>query len=376
MLTDDRRRRLTAALAQSEERYRTYVSISTEAILGAEFDPPVNTDLPLEQQADEVAARAVIVECNQALARMLGVESHGSLRGRSIADLLPEGAARRIAIEWVRAGYRLSEQEFQIAATDGEPRWVLGSNVGVIKDGALTGLWSTWRDITGRKNALAKLEHQARHDPLTGLPNRKWLAEQLSARIAESAANGERLALLLMDLDRFKEINDALGHHAGDQLLKLIGPRLKPLLDATRRGDRATGRRRVRRDHPRTPEAKLRSSKLPPSIVAALREPFLVGTLQLWRIDASIGVGIFPIHGNDASTLLRCADVAMYEAKRKGLRAQLYSPALDRYSPRRLALATALGDAIRIGADQGALSAHRRACASGALSGVEALARW
>jgi PAS domain-containing protein len=70
-LTDDRRRRLTAALAHSEERYRTYVSISTEAILGAEFDPPVKTDLPLDRQADEVTARAVIVECNQALARML-----------------------------------------------------------------------------------------------------------------------------------------------------------------------------------------------------------------------------------------------------------------------------------------------------------------
>ncbi len=133
----------------------------------------------------------------------------------------------------MRSGYRLSEQEFQVTATDGGLRWVLGSNVGVIKDGDLTGLWSTWRDITGRKSALAKLEHQARHDPLTGLPNRQWLAEQLSARIAESASTGERLALLLMDLDRFKEINDGLGHHAGDQLLKLIGPRLKPLLDAT-----------------------------------------------------------------------------------------------------------------------------------------------
>src|SRR4030095_1216515 len=104
----------------------------TEAILGTEFDPPVKTNLPLEQQADEITARAVIVECNPALARMLGVHSTELLRGRPIAELLPEGVARRIAIEWVRAGYLLSEQEFQVTGTDGRPRWVLGSNVGVI----------------------------------------------------------------------------------------------------------------------------------------------------------------------------------------------------------------------------------------------------
>ena len=372
-LTDDRRQRLTAAVAHSEERHRTYVSISTEAILGAEFDPPVQTDLPLEQQADEVTARAVIVECNQALARMLGVSSADWLRGRAIAELLPEGVARRIAVEWVRANYCLSEQEFQITTTDGRLRWVLGSNVGIIKNGAVTGLWSTWRDITGRKGALAKLEYQARHDPLTGLPNRVWLAEQLSARIAESEANGERLALLMMDLDHFKEINDGLGHHAGDQLLKLIGPRLKPLLDASLGEIARLGgdefaviiRRAGDEDAIHSTAAEL---------VAALREPFLVGTLHL-SIDASIGAGIFPVHGNDASTLLRCADVAMYEAKRKGLRAQIYSPALDHYSPRRLTLATALGEAIRIGQ----IKVHYQPIVSlrqRRVDGVEALARW
>ena len=327
----------------------------------------------MEQQADEVAARAIVVECNQALARMLGVESTERLRGRLIADLLPKGAARRIAIEWVRAGYRLSEQEFRVAATDGGSRWVLGSSVGVIKDGALTGLWSTWRDITGRKNALAKLEHQARHDPLTGLPNRKWLAEQLSARIAESAANGERLALMLMDLDRFKEINDALGHHAGDQLLKLIGPRLTPLLDARTGeiarlgGDEFAVIIRACGGETAIHETATRSSQRCASRSWSGR--------CVWGSTRRSARGSFRSHGSDASTLLRCADVAMYEAKRKGLRAQLYSPALDRYSPRRLALATALGEAIRIGQ----IKVHYQPIVSLSerrLEGVEALARW
>jgi len=232
-LTEERRRHFVEALARSEERYRTYVSISTEAILEAGFDPPVRTDLPLEQQVDEVTRRAVITVGNAALARMLGVESADALHGRAIVTLMSERAVRQVASEWVRANYRLSEHEFRIPSTDGGWRWVLGSSVGVVADGSLSALWSTWRDITARKFALARLEHQARHDPLTGLPNRTWLAERLGVRIDEARATGERVALLLMDLDHFKEINDGLGHYAGDQLLKLIGPRLEPLLQRT-----------------------------------------------------------------------------------------------------------------------------------------------
>jgi PAS domain-containing protein len=138
-LTDDRRRRLTAALAHSEERYRTYVSISTEAILGAEFDPPVKTDLPLARQADEVRRRAVIVECNPALARMLGVSSTDLLRGRSIAQLLPEGVARRIASRMGAGG--LPPERARIPDYRGRRPAAMGAgfrNVGLIKDGALT----------------------------------------------------------------------------------------------------------------------------------------------------------------------------------------------------------------------------------------------
>jgi len=372
-LADDRQRRLRAALEHSEKRYRTYVSISTEAILSAEFDPPVATDLPLDEQADQITARAVVVECNAALARMLGVASVDMLRGLPIATLLPPGVGRGIALEWVRAGYRLNEQEFRIAAHDGSERWVLGSNVGVVNDAALTGLWSTWRDITARKLALGDAEYHARHDPLTGLPNRKWLGEQLAMRIREAEASGERLALLLMDLDRFKEINDALGHHAGDQLLKLIGPRLAPLLDA-KRGEVA----RLGGDEFAIimqgvvgEDALLAAAS---DLVVALHAPFDVGMLHL-GIDASVGAVIYPSHGDDVSTLLRRADIAMYEAKRRRLRAQLYTPELDRDSPRRLELATALAEAIR----DGAIAVHYQPIidlGGGRLHSVEALARW
>jgi diguanylate cyclase (GGDEF)-like protein len=372
-LTDDRRRRLSAALAESEERYRTFVEISTEAILRAAIDPPVATDAPAPRQADEIAARAVVVEGNPALARMLGVESAEALRGRTIASLLPDGVARRVALDWVRSGYRLREYEFGIPVADESTMWVLGSNTGVIREGALIGLWSTWRDISARKSALARLEHQARHDPLTGLPNRKWIAEQLNARVAEARERGEALALLLLDLDHFKEINDGLGHHAGDRVLKLIGPRLAPLLTRHRAEMARLGGDEfavIVRDAPR--EGALVA--LAASLVDALRAPFQVGALHL-AIDASLGAALFPEHGTDASTLLRCADVAMYEAKRKRQSVAVYTREMDRYSPRRLALAHALGDAIRAGNVgmhyQPIVSLRERR-----LAGVEALARW
>jgi diguanylate cyclase (GGDEF)-like protein len=372
-LTDDRRRRLTAALAESEARYRTFVSLSTEAILRLEFSPPVAMSLSPAQQADAIAARAVIVEGNAALARLLREDSPERLHGRTIASLLPDGVALRIAREWVRAGYRLSEQEFQIASGDGRLTWVLGSSTGVVRDGQLAELWSSWRDITARKEALARLKHQARHDPLTGLPNRKWFAENLNARIGEASRGREQLALLLMDLDQFKEINDGLGHHAGDQLLRQIGPRLQSLL-----ADSGSEIARLGGDEFAVIATRIDGEgaalAIADEMVAAIRQPFQVGDLKL-AIGASVGVAHFPMHGRDAPSLLRCADVAMYEAKRRRLAAVAYGPDLDRKAPRRLALAQALDESIRSGrvalVYQPILRLRDRQ-----LAGVEGLARW
>ena len=109
-------------------------------------------------------------------------------------------------------------------------------------------------------------------------------------------------------------------------------------------------------------------------VIASLREPFEVGSLRL-GIDASVGASIAPTHGFDASTLMRCADVAMYEAKRKGLRTSVYDAALDRYSPRRLALANALGEAVAKGEVYVEYQPIAR-LADRSVAGVEALARW
>lgn len=372
-LAAEDQRRLAARLAASEARYRTFVNLSTESILRADLDPPVQADEAPAVIAAQVAARARIAECNPAFARLLGATSEAALVGKLVAEVLARGLVERLAREWVSAGFRFSEHEFDLVDPDGAPRWLLGSMVGVVRDGFLHSLWSTWRDVSQRRSALQALEHQARHDPLTGLPNRKWIAEHLQALLTAEPVGAQGVALLLMDLDHFKEINDALGHFAGDQLLKLVGPRLAPLL-RSRGGEMA----RLGGDEfalvvpgcASEDEAQALARELGDT----LRKPFQVGQLRL-AIDASIGAALYPAHGHDASSLLRCADVAMYEAKRKGLHATVYSPLMDRYSPRRLALANALDEAIR----SGQLAVHYQPIVSlkdRRVHAVEALARW
>jgi diguanylate cyclase (GGDEF)-like protein len=367
------RARLAERLGQSEERYRTFVSLSTEGILRVEISPPVPLEAPLEEQVAHIRRHGVVAEANASLARLLGASSPQRLVGRTLESLVLPDAAQRILTEWIRAGYRFSEYEIDLAGLDGARLWLLGSMIGVTHDGHLVALWSTWRNITRRKEAVQALEHQARHDPLTGLPNRKWLAERLGAALEVARTTGESLALMMMDLDHFKEINDSLGHFAGDQLLKLIGPRLEPLL-AARGGELA----RLGGDEfavilSRCSDATA-AAAIAHEVITSLREPFEVGSLKL-GIDASVGASIAPTHGLDASTLMRCADVAMYEAKRKGLHATVYDAALDRYSPRRLALANALGEAVRNGELYVEYQPIAR-LADRSVAGVEALARW
>jgi diguanylate cyclase (GGDEF)-like protein len=373
LLEAEARRSLDRSLARSEERYRTFVTLSTEAILRVEIDPPVALAAPPQTQIEHVRRHGVVAEANGALARLLGRPLPEPIIGRTIESLLPAAVSDKLLGEWIRSGYRFNEYETDVLGADGERVWLLGSMIGVVNDAHLVALWSTWRDITRRRAALDALEHQARHDPLTGLPNRKWLGERLALLLEEARTKREGLALMMMDLDHFKEINDALGHFAGDQLLKLIGPRLAPIL-AARDGELA----RLGGDEfaiiaRRCPD-RATAQRLATELIDSLREPFPVGQLRL-GIDASVGAAICPTHGSDASTLMRCADVAMYEAKRKGLRAAVYDVSLDRYSPRRLALANALGGAIRNGEVrveyQPIVSLRERR-----VVGVEALARW
>ncbi len=186
------------------------------------------------------------------------------------------------------------------------------------------------------------LEYQAQHDSLTGLPNRSLLFERLEEELENARQHIEPLALFIMDLDQFKEVNDTLGHQVGDRLLQEVGRRLVSVL---RRSDTVA---RLGGDEFAIllPGADVQHSKaICRKILAALDRPIKVENLNL-RAGISIGVAQCPDHGQDASLLMRYADIAMYEAKRKHKGFAFYTPGSDEHSISRLGLSGELRDAI------------------------------
>jgi diguanylate cyclase (GGDEF)-like protein len=227
-------------------------------------------------------------------------------------------------------------------------------------------------EVDERKRLAEKLQHQAFHDPLTGLPNRALLRERAIQAIGEADGEMTSTALALIDLDRFKEVNDTLGHHYGDQLLVQVGRRLAAAL---RTGDTVA---RLGGDEfavvlpsINTAEAAIAVAK---KLQAACAKPFMLEGLTL-DIEASIGVALYPDHANDPEELLRHADIAMYAAKQNHAGFMLFDHAQDQHSRRRLALLGELRRAIEghqlLLHYQPKVDAH-----NGRVLGVEALVRW
>jgi diguanylate cyclase (GGDEF)-like protein len=186
------------------------------------------------------------------------------------------------------------------------------------------------------------LEYQALHDSLTRLPNRILLLERLDAALQHAPDQVRPLALLIMDLDHFKEINDTLGHRTGDRLLQQIGPRLLSVLGP---GDSVA---RLGGDEFAVLLAGAdgaRSRAVCRAILTVLEPPMKVDDLRL-RVGISIGVAQYPEHGEDASLLMQHADIAMYDAKRRHQGYAFFTPADEGRAPSRLGLSAELGEAI------------------------------
>ena len=215
--------------------------------------------------------------------------------------------------------------------------------------------------------------HQSLHDTLTGLPNRTLFHDRVQQALLTGRREGLRLAVMIMDVDRFKEINETLGHQNGDRLLRLIALRLKGTLRESdtiaRLGGDEFGLLLPKVDPPGA------AAQVARKVLKALKdEPLLVGGLTL-DVGASIGIALFPEHGEDVDTLLRRADVAMYAAKESLTGYESYREDHNRYSPSRLALAGELRRAI----EDRSLILHYQPKAelgSGRIRGVEALVRW
>lgn len=336
-------------LRQSSGLMRSVVESSSEAIL------TISSDLIVEL-------------ANPAAERLFGA-AFGKLDGISLAELLPTVTGAKVLEPWLEN--EQGETEVEGVRQDGS-EFPLEISVDAMVVDAKTYYVLVARDISVRKVQQTLLEYLALHDPLTSLPNRTLLVDRLEHAIATSKRESSPLALLILDLDRFKEINDTLGHAVGDSLLAEVGQKLSgPLRDsdtiARLGGDEfaillpsVTGLGQAR--------------DVAERIAATTNQSFPVEDLML-EVGVSIGIALFPEHGETASDLMRSADVAMYMAKRDDASIAVYDEEKDHNSLRNLSMS---GD-LRRAMDEDELVLYFQPqieTATGNVTGVEALVRW
>lgn len=274
----------------------------------------------------------------------------------------------------IRSGEPILGVEEKETWPDGRESWVLTSKV-PLKDrrGRITGTMGISRDITDRKQAELRIRHMALHDALTGLPNRTLLEDRLSQAIALACRNRKRVAVFMLDLDRFKNVNDSFGHYIGDRLLESVSGRLRACLRESDIVARLGGDEFVVALPMVDTDKEVRG--VVRKVLSALTEPFQIEGHEL-RIGASMGVCEYPTHGENSGALLQAADTAMYEAKRNARGTfQFFTPDLTEATRRRHKLELDLRHALTrnefVLYYQPLIS-----IASGSITGVEALLRW
>jgi diguanylate cyclase (GGDEF)-like protein/PAS domain S-box-containing protein len=229
------------------------------------------------------------------------------------------------------------------------------------------------QDITERKQMENTIRQMAYYDSLTGLPNRNLLNDRLAVAVANASRNNQKVAILFLDLDHFKTINDSLGHEAGDQLLQQVSLRMKEIL---RKQDTVA---RMGGDEfivliPGLTDAG-HTAKLAEKILASMAPAFKIGDNELY-IGCSIGISIFPDDGMEIRTLLKNSDLAMYRAKERGRNTfELYTPSMNFKAMERLAVEKNMRKAL----DREEFELHYQPkinLKSGQIAGMEALLRW
>ncbi len=358
-------------LEESEARYRAFIANSTDAIWRYDIFPPIDISLPNNVQVDQILKRAELAEANEKMARLFGVSCIREIIG---LPLHRNGSItnKQDIKSFVENSYKMEDLEFTRIDNFGNKTFLQSSAIGIVENGFLMRAWGSTRDITDKKRYLDRMQYLANHDALTSLPNRSLLYRTMEEALL-NRKEGQKLALLLIDLDRFKEINDTLGHLAGDKVLKQIGPRLE-----TEMGDVPGMVARLGGDEFAIFLPNIRNAPQ----AAVMGHRFLDAISQVFdlegyytEISASIGVAIYPDQAQNTTELLRYADVAMYNAKTGLKGVEIYDPNLDPNSEKRLGLVSALGRAIR--ENQFQLAFQPKLCLHNyELEGFEALLRW
>ncbi|WP_159715827.1 putative bifunctional diguanylate cyclase/phosphodiesterase [Geminicoccus flavidas] len=298
-----------------------------------------------------------IIDADQVARRMLGRSAHGEL----LVDFLPELAG-------ADGGLRAHVHESQLLGPDGGACQVDLMVVPRPHAGWLVAI----RDAGPRHQRLNRLEQMALHDPLTGLPNRVLFADRAEQAMALAERRDESCAILMLDLDRFKQVNDTLGHDIGDLLLRAVAPRLTEALRRTDTLARLGGDEFAVLLPP--PTSADEAVEVARRLVQAMRPQFLIEGFSL-SLGVSIGIALRPRHGNELDGLLRSADEAMYAAKRDVLGYVLAGQPQDLGVIRRPALRTDLERAI----EAEGLTIHFQPkidAATRSVAGFEGLLRW
>jgi diguanylate cyclase (GGDEF)-like protein/PAS domain S-box-containing protein len=350
------RRKAQEALRESEERYRLMAENSTDIILRS-------------------TTSGVILYASDACRRLLRYEP-SELVGHSVYEFIDPDDREEVR----HLSYLINETlpttfSYRMHRKDGHMLW-FETTARAIRN-AITGmvdeLVSVSRDITERKYAEEQIEYQAYHDALTGLPNRRLFRDRLTVALAHARRLKAPLAVMFLDLDRFKYVNDTLGHSLGDELLKAVAVRLRGSLreeDTIARmgGDEFTV---LLSDLQKADD----TAKIAQKILETVAQPMSVEGHELF-ITTSIGIALFPSDGDTAEALLKNSDHAMYRAKDAGRNSyQLFTPAMNSRALERLALENSLRHAL----ERGEFVLHYQPMirlATSRVAGMEALLRW
>ena len=293
-------------------------------------------------------------------------------RGRSLGDFYADTGDRDLVLETLDRTGNVRDQEIEMQDRNGRRFWVLLS-VQRIRYAGEACLLAALHNIDDRKRMQDDMRHRAMHDGLTDLPNRAMFMEALDRALRKSRRRHAHFSVLFIDLDRFKVINDTLGHHAGDQLLQAVAERLRAAVRDSDLVARLGGDEFVVliEDHGGPEEVMIVAQK----VLTMLERPVVVEWREV-NISCSIGISSFPEDGEDLATLVKNADIAMYQAKERGRNNfQFYSPELNKLTLQRFELETRLRGAL----DRGEFFLQYQPevdLESGRILGVEALLRW
>jgi len=342
------------ALQASEERYRTLVDTASDVIYTLGLD-------------------ASLTSLNPAFEKITGWKREDWL-GKNFAPLVhPDDLA--FAFEQFKAVLAGESPSYELRVRRADGEYVVGefTSTPLVEDGEVKGVFGIARDITERKKAENTIRRLAYHDALTGLPNRALFEDRLGVALAQARRNRRTLAVMFLDLDRFKVVNDTLGHSGGDKLLKSVAEDLQSIL---REGDTLA---RVGGDEFTVLLPAIRNQgeaiEVAERILDVLRGPRAIDG-QEFGVTTSIGITLYPQDGADPETLLRNADTAMYRAKEQGRdNYQLYTPAMNAGIMQRLSLESDLRHAL----ERNELCVYYQPIAdtaTGRIVATEALVRW